>query len=138
MYQNKSYVKKPIVIQSKDFQIKSSQNQLLESVDAIIPKSNNSDNSDTYNIDIENESINLAINTLQMSLSEYNLASIDELLSIKQNYSNVSKINSINILIHYKNKLNKIPKINNKDINENINININVDKTYGEYNFFSN
>ncbi len=55
-------------------------------------------------IDIKNDSIFLALNTLNMSKSEYNLIDIYELKSQRRIDLDTSSICALNILIHYKEK----------------------------------
>ena len=65
-------------------------------------------------IDIEADSIGLALSTLRISKAEYNAMSISQLKDLRRIDCHVGDIYAINILIHYKqNSRNlSIPKIN--------------------------
>lgn len=53
-------------------------------------------------INVESDSINLALSVLEMSKNEYNSMNIDELKTMRRIDASCTQIYALNILIHYK------------------------------------
>ena len=74
-------------------------------------------------IDIESESIDLALNTLNMTYFDYNSLDVDELI-MRKKICNVSTLTcALNILIHYKQKKSFFPQTSPIKNNSHINYN---------------